>query len=152
MQIVVRPNQSLSWRGNVVFFAMIGTVAMSVAGGFAWLGFWPILPFAGLELAALGWALYHCARRGQWREVISIDADQVEVAAGRTRPERRWSANRHWTRVVLEPGRHRGHPTRLLLRSAGRAVEVGAFLTEEERLRLAGLLREALPRAAAAGP
>jgi uncharacterized membrane protein len=147
VQIVVRPNQSLSWSGNKLFFGAIAGVSLSVAGVLTFLGFWPVLPFAGLELAALGWALYRCARRAQWREVIRIDGDRVEVIAGRVEPERRWSANRHWTRVAVEPPRFRGHPTRLLLRSAGRAVELGAFLTEEERQRLARLLREALPAA-----
>ncbi len=147
VQIVVRPNQSLTWNGNKLFFGMIAGVSLAVAGALAFLGFWPVLPFAGLELLALGWALYHCARCGQWREVISIDGDRVEVAAGRGQPERRWSANRHWTQVAVEPPRFRGHPTRLVLRSAGRRVELGAFLTEVERRRLARMLQDLLPAA-----
>ncbi len=145
VQIVVRPNQSLSWSGNKRFFAGLAAVSLSVAGWMTYLGFWPVLPFAGLELGALGWALYYCARRGQWREVISIRGDRVEVAAGRGEPERLWSANRLWTQVVVAPPRLRGHPTRLLLRSAGEAVELGSFLTDDERSELAGLLRGLLP-------
>ncbi len=150
VQIVVRPNQSLSWNGNKLFFWGITAVSALVVGPLTYMGFWPVLPFAGLELAVLGWALYHCARRGQWREVIVVDGDRVEVTAGRAEPAQQWSAHRLWTQVVLEPPRFRGHPARLLLRSAGRSVELGAFLTDEERVQLAGLLREVLPTPRAA--
>ena len=50
----------------------------------------------------------------------------------------------YWARLSLQPGRWRGAPSRLLVRSHGREVEIGAFLNDEERRdlarRLSGLL------------
>ncbi|MFN3605991.1 MAG: DUF2244 domain-containing protein, partial [Cypionkella sp.] len=57
-----------------------------------------------------------------------------------------WQANPHWVQVMLHPS---GGPVPqyLTLRGAGREVELGAFLTEAERVTLARELRGALARA-----
>ena len=44
---------------------------------------------------------------------------------------------RHWTRVKVRQARSRLHPSRLLIESQGKSCEVGVFLTEDERRRVA---------------
>ena len=143
---VLRPNQSLTWRESQVFFAVTALVSLTVATGFAVAGFWPVLPFAGVELLALGTALYVTACRGARNEVVSVTPDLVEVHKGRRGPEQSWEFPRSWARVALleQPGGW--YPSRLLIRSHGREVEVGGFLNEQERRRLAAQLRYALAR------
>jgi uncharacterized membrane protein len=50
---------------------------------------------------------------------------------------------RHWARVVLKQSRGDWYPSRLLLHSHGRQVEVGRFLEEQERLHLGLRLQRA---------
>ena len=88
MTFVIRPNSSLSWRGNIFVIASVATVLILVVAPFAFLGFWPMLPFAGLEILTLAIALYVCSRRSQWREVITISEDEIAVSRGRHSPER----------------------------------------------------------------
>lgn len=140
-QFVVRPNYSLTWRGTVIFYLGICTVSLTIAVLFAVAGAWPVLPFAGLELTALGIALYIVALRAGNREVISIHGDTVEVQRGRKRPEQVWRFSRHWIQVVLEKPQETGHPKRLFLRANGRQLEIGRCLDDEERLRLAAELK-----------
>jgi uncharacterized membrane protein len=144
VHFVIRPNCSLSWRGNQLFFIFIFAMSFGVAGIFAAQGLWMMLPFAGLEMLALGLALYQCALRGCQQEVITIQEQRVRIAVGRDRPERSCTFERSWAKVVLERPEIRGHPSRLWIRSHGRQVEVGACLVDEERQRLAAALREAL--------
>jgi uncharacterized membrane protein len=141
---VIRPNSSLSWRGNQLFFVFMVAVSFGVAGAFAAQGMWMVLPFAGFEMLVLGTALYHCCLRNGRQEVISIVGHQVQVAVGREGPERCCTFERCWSRVVLDKAEFRGHPSRLLIRSRGLEVEVGACLADDERLRLASALRAAL--------
>ena len=108
-----------------------------------------ILPFAGLELAALGAALYISAWRGGRREVIHITPEQVRVETGRDVPEQEVVFDRSWVQVVIEKPWSHWYPSRLLLRSHGKQMEIGSFLNEEERQALAFTLRKAIqPRAA----
>lgn len=119
-------------------------VSLAIAVGFAMQGFWPVLPFAGLELLALGVALYVCTMDGHRSDVVSVDTHTVTVEKGRRAPSKTWEFNRAWTQVKLFRPRIVWYPSRLVLRSGGEEVEVGDFLTEDERLRLAKQLREAI--------
>ena len=140
----IRPNRSADWRATKVFYLVVVGVSMAIAGGFAAMGFWPILPFAGAELIALGGAFYVCALQGSRREIIVIDDDTVAVEAGTTSLECTWKFARTWTKVILSRPRVKWYPSRLLLRSHGCEIEVGEYLNEQERRQLAGDLRRVI--------
>lgn len=108
-------------------------------------GFWPILPFAGLDLAILGAALKTSMRRGQARELIRVDERDVIVRKSRGGPPEEFRFASAWTRVRLEPAAVPAWPSRLVVGSMGRGVEVGAFLTESERRRLKVRLSQVIP-------
>lgn len=117
----------------MVFYLGIVAVSLTVAGSFAWAGYWPVLPFAGLELLGLGLALYVSMRRGRVHESICIDERRVVVS--KTSPNQRaeYEFSRPWTKVELVAPPVGNWPNRLMLRSMGRSVEVGSFLTDSER-------------------
>ena len=143
-RFVIQPNQSLTWRETKIFYGCVAAVSLSIAAGFALIGLWPILPFAGAELALLGGCLYVCARRGCAQEVISVREDSVEIEKGCERPEQRWRFSRNWAQVrLLRPGKRR-HPSRLVIRSHGHEVELGGFLSECERRQLASDLQRVI--------
>ena len=145
-RIIIGPNASLSVRQAVFVLASVSFVALTVAVGFALMGFWPILPFAGLELAALGTALWVSLRRNRYREVLDFSADRVKVAFGwmgqGASAEIDWA--RAFTRVLLEAGSTRNGHNRLYLTSSGQRIAIGRCLTDAERealhARIKGLL------------
>ena len=113
---------------------------------FALYGYWPVLPFAGLEVIVLGIAFYRCLSRSQLREVVTVGSEVVSVEKGRQQPQQRWECPRAWARVVLEHAPIAWYPRRLMVAFQGRRVEIGQFLNEEERGVLADELRQALQR------
>ena len=148
-RFILRPNRSLSWRGSLLFYFSLVIISSGIAIGLTLLGFWLVLPFTGLEMLALGIGLYVVACRCYECEVISINGDSIRIERGRDYPREQWTLGRMWARVVLERCPRAWYPSRLLIRSHGRSVEVGRFLDEEERQRLADeltrSLRPALP-------
>jgi uncharacterized membrane protein len=143
-RVVLRPNQSMSWRALAYFYMSLVLLSFTLAGGLALLGFWPVVPFAGLEMLILGIVLYLVARRGGRCEVISLKSDTVLIEKGRYRPEQSWIFLRIWAKVILEHCPKQWYPSRLLIRSHGRGVEIGQFLNEDERQRLAKELTRGL--------
>jgi uncharacterized membrane protein len=143
-RLVIGPNASMSVRQAVGFMAWMCTVSLAIGGFFAWRGFWPILPFAGLELAALAAALGVSLRRNRYREMVVFDGDEIRVEVGEIGRGAGLAIRlvRGATRVLLESGPYRNSPTRLVLSCQGQQLELGRCLTDEERLRLAGRLRE----------
>jgi uncharacterized membrane protein len=143
-RLVIGPNASLSTRQALLFMGWMCTVSLAIGGFFALRGFWPILPFAGLELVGLGAALAVSLRRNRYREVVSFDDELIRVEVGEVGRGIGMSVQlqRAATRVLLEPGPYRTSPTQLRLSCQGQVLELGRCLTDEERQRLARRLRE----------
>jgi uncharacterized membrane protein len=132
------PHVSLSVRGATLFFLSVCVPTFGVAGIATMLGYWPILPFAGAEIALLAWALKTNMARRFEREHIEITETEVVIEQTRGTP-RRIVFPRHWSRVKIR--RPNSPPSSLVIESHGRSHEVGKFLTEEERRQLAARLK-----------
>lgn len=141
---VVKPNQAVSWRTLMLIYLGITTVTLCIGISFYANGLTLILPFSGIEVLALGLAFYVTAWRGGSREVIRIHSDSLIVESGHREVVNREVFQRAWVKVVLERSWNSWYPSRLLLRSHGRQMEIGRFLNEQERQGFALLLREAL--------
>ena len=139
-RIELAPNCSLTPQGARLFVGGLAVVTFAVAGFFALQGFWPVLPFAGLEIGLLAWAVRASMRRGTEREVIVVSEAQVLVERRTSSGSRLSVFPRHWARVTLRDPQPARHPSRLAIESHGRSCEVGRFLTEDERRRLAARL------------
>ena len=144
--IEICPNCSLNVRGAVMFFGSLCFVSFAIAGMLAVQGYWPILPFAGLEMVALGWALKVSLARRFYRQTITVTDVDVSVES----QDRSYCSQvvfpRHWSQVKLRRPASRLHPSRLTIESHGRQCELGNFLTEEERHGLALRLQRLVGR------
>jgi uncharacterized membrane protein len=146
LRIEICPNCSLSPRGARVFFAAACLVPCGVAGVLAVKGFWPVLPFAGLEMALLGWALNVSLARRFHGQTITVTESDVSVESRDRRHCSRVVFPRHWAQVKLRRPAARLHPSRLTIESHGHQCELGSFLTEEERRGLALRLQRLIGR------
>jgi uncharacterized membrane protein len=140
-RLVIGPNASMSGRQALVFFVGISGVSLGIAMGFAALGFWPVLPFAGLELAALGAALLVVQKRNRYREVLVFEGDSLRVefglAGGAVQARSEWP--RHLTRAWLE---RTAHGTQVVLGCGMQRLVIGRCLTDEERASLVARVKE----------
>jgi uncharacterized membrane protein len=152
-RIELAPNCSLTNRQAVHFFTLTCAMAFGFALVLALKGFWPVLPFAGLEMAVLGFALKASLARGRTRQIISVSEDEVRIETRGIRGCRSEVVfPRHWAQVKLRADFVRSHPSHLTIESMGRACEVGQFLTEEDRRFLAKRLSALIGRVSESPP
>ena len=144
--IDITPNCSLTPAGAGRLFASLCLASFSVAGLMTWLGYWPVLPFAGLEMAVLAWALKASLARRHHHEIITISDAEVRIASLDRTHRDEVVFPRHWAQVKLRAPDSRLHPSRLTIESHGRRFEVGSFLNEEERRGLARRLARLIGR------
>ncbi len=140
-RIELAPNCSLTPAGAKLFFGATCLFSLAFAMVFVALGFWPVLPFWALEMLALGLALHGSMKRRRYTQTVTITDSQISLVTRTRRGEAKQEFARHWAKVRLRSSRIRVYPSRLTIESRGRAFEVGSFLTEEERCRLAKHLR-----------
>lgn len=145
-RIEICPNCSLTLHGARVFFGLACIAPFGIAGFMALRGFWPILPFAGLEMALLAWALKVSLERRFHRQTITITERDVSIESRQRSRCEHVVFPRHWAQVKLRRPAIRLHPSRLTIESHGRQCELGSFLTEEERRGLALRLQRLIGR------
>lgn len=100
--IMVMPNRAMSWQHIMMFYCAIAIVTLTIAFNFYTQGLTLVLPFAGLELVALGVVLYISAWRSNIKEVISINGEKIKIEIGRNTPEKVFEFDRVWAKIVLE--------------------------------------------------
>lgn len=142
---VLRPHRSLGPRGFRVLFMFAGGLALVAGGVFALHGAWPISGFFGLDVLALYLAFRASYRAAghEW-ETIQLGPDALLVRRHYRGAAREWRLQPYWLSVdtVVDDER----VVRLSLRSHGRELVVGRFLSPVERRDLADALRAALAR------
>ena len=144
--IILRPNRSWTWRANVYFIGTLMAVSLSMATAFTASGFWMILPFTVLEISALTACLYYCVRRTHTTEVLRLDRDALIFERGIRHPVLHLELERYFTRFFVQPARHPWYHKRIELKCRDRAIEVGRFLSDEEKDELVKNLRNIIYR------
>jgi uncharacterized membrane protein len=136
-RIELSPNCSLKPAAAKLFFGVTCLFSLSFALIFVLQGLWPVLPFWALEMLGLGWALHASMQRRNYTQTVLITESQISLVTRSRRGEAKQEFARHWAKVRLRSPLRRSGTSRLTIESRGKACEVGSFLTEEDRCRLA---------------
>ncbi|WP_296420297.1 DUF2244 domain-containing protein [Pseudooctadecabacter sp.] len=128
------PYRSLPRRDFVTFIA--ATAAMVLLPLLAVMGspvLWGLLPFFVLAVGGIWYALQRNQRDGEILEELRIWPDRITLDHHHPRHgHHTWEANPYWVQLKLDP-RHDRIKNYLTLKGSDREVELGAFLSEDER-------------------
>jgi uncharacterized membrane protein len=146
-RVYLWPHRSLPRAGFVWFIgitaALIALPMLAVTGSPA---LWVILPFAAIAVAGVWFALKRSYRDGQVLEDMTLTPSMVTLTRHGPHGQRQaWEAHSRWVRVILHPTGG-PVPNYLTLQGGPREVELGAFLSEDERIALRAEVQAALAR------
>ena len=145
----LHPARSLTRRGLVILISLVVTANMALALRALEAGGWPILPFLGLDVAALIAAFWLNNRAARMHERIVLDGEVLTIThvepSGRTQS---WRFEPAWVRIGVHEGARAGGS--MTVTTHGKGVAVGAFLMPRERREIAAALNRALGARAAA--
>ena len=139
-RILLRPNQSISWKSGLVFMLVIAFTCLSIGLGFAYVGATLILPFAGLEVIFVGICTYLVLNKTSQQEVITLSKDKLIIEKGAYRLKEVWEYFRLWSYITVERPQHPWYPAHIVVTSKGERVPLGDFLTEQEKEELVSSL------------
>jgi uncharacterized membrane protein len=131
------PYRSLPRRGFVWFIgATASFLALPLVAVLGSPVLWVLLPFLLAALAAIWVALQKNDRDRRIVEELALTRETITLTRTGPRGIRHdWRANPHWVSVTIYPTTG-PVPDYLTLRGEGREVELGTFLTPEERMAL----------------
>jgi len=142
--ILARGNFSLDAGGLVSLLLALAVVSLCLAVLLALQGYWPILLIAGVQLALVAWILVRAWQRAWVSDVIDICAERITVTQQRHRRKRQIELDTAWAVIELKQPEIAWYRPRVQLRSGSQVVELGSFLTSEEKRQLAQYLKNAI--------
>ncbi|WP_193164354.1 DUF2244 domain-containing protein [Microbulbifer hainanensis] len=143
--ILLQPNQSLSFSGNLWVFVSLVAVSLGISLAFALAGAWMILPFAGLELLLLAVLFGYVYMESTRREVIRINGERVVLdccKGHRQQSVYHQEFSRGSLAVLVRMGSSATEPASVSFAGPEGCLEVGDFLTDAERANLIRKLNE----------
>ncbi|WP_143066557.1 DUF2244 domain-containing protein [Marinobacter segnicrescens] len=135
------PNRSISWPGLVRVWLGLAVVTGCVVIGWTLAGVWLVIPFAGLELTAVGAGLWYTARKCARQEVITFGATEVVLEKGHQRREQQWQWPRTSVTILLDPEPHPWMREQVWLCSRGEEIPLADFLNPRESRELVTVLQ-----------
>ncbi len=131
------PNASMTksqYKGICIGVAIFSVI---VVLRFLTIGAWLIVPFTLLD-AIFIIVIFRMVRHSNTIiEKIYCSSEDLLVLREKGGKRLHWQFNPYWAKVVIKKIRHPWYSSRLLIRSHGEAVEIGRFLMEEEKQKLA---------------
>ncbi len=144
----LKPHESLPPRGMAAF--VLATFTLILLPTLGLLGtplLWGLLPFVLLAVWGIYFALQKNHKQRQITETLTLTSDQATLVHAKPNGEiTTWECNRYWAQLHIHKT---GGPVPhyVTLKGMGREVEIGAFLSEEERITLYNDLHTALKKA-----
>lgn len=145
------PNRSLPNAGFVAVMSVVIGVNLVFGTMFFAMGAWPVLGFCGLDIFLVWLAFKLSYRQGRLHERVRVTDEALWVS--RVLPsghESRWRLDPYWTSLSIR--RPIDEESQVKLRTKGRTLVVGAFLSPEERGAFADALSAALARVRRGAP
>ena len=147
-QVTLWPHRSLSPEGRrTVLMIVAGGLCVPLMPAFGTPVFWGLLPFCVAALTLLWLGFRRSAFDGTLTEEFRLWRDEVRVE--RREPQGRvlrWRAQPYRLRLRLHPEGAKVE-NYLTLKGEGREIELGSFLSPEERLKLKAEIEAALAMA-----
>ncbi|MGO0306024.1 DUF2244 domain-containing protein [Endozoicomonas acroporae] len=145
--ILLEPNNSMSWRQNLLLLGLITLVSLAIAVGFYLAGAKVILPFSILEVTALSVGIYYCAWQRQRKELITLQEHQVTIQKGFYQPLSTHHYHRLWCQLIIREATHPWKAPSIHIRSHGKELELGSFLNRQDKLILIERLKRVFSNA-----
>ncbi|MFT7300338.1 MAG: putative membrane protein [Porticoccus sp.] len=143
-QVVLTPNQSLSWQGNMWVIVVFSMATILFALPIALLGGWVVIPFAVLQILALTYGLYSTFKKLNHREVITLQDGQLFLHRGSNKVDASWVFSTSSVKILIEEQDHPVTPPDINLVAEGHCYNLGVFLNKADRLELADTLKNHL--------
>ena len=146
VRIMARGNFSLGPGGLIGLLVALTVVTLGLAGVLAWQGYWPVLLIAMIQITLVVWVLIRAWERAWISEIIVVRPEWIDVTQQRHKRRRHSRLEAAWAVVEQECSEVAWYGPRIFLRSRGTRVELGRFLTVDEKNQLADCVRRAIAK------
>lgn len=132
-RVLVQGNMSSTWNANLLLAGALAFVCLGIGIAMAVMGYWLILPFAGLEVIFFTACLHRTLKKLSRREVITIDDHSIMLEWGYNKADTSVCLPRYWSKLRYQRPKKPLDIGSVSLHAHGKRYTLGTSLGRAEK-------------------
>ena len=137
---IIRPNPAMPWKLIKKIYITFAIFILIIAVILSMINLYLAIPFYGVELIFLGYALYITALKSSYYEEVKIDSMNISVSFVNRKNVRQYDFVRQWAEFKFKPATNLT-PSRITISKKGEIFSIAERVNEVERKKLFNLLK-----------
>ena len=138
--IIIRPNPAMPWKLIKKIYITFAIFILIIAVGLSMINLYLAIPFYGVEVIFLGYALYITALKSSYYEEVKIDEFNITVSYVNRKNVKKYNFVRQWAEFKFKPATNLHH-SEISIANKGKIFFIGRRINEVERKKLFNLLK-----------
>ncbi|MDC6484592.1 DUF2244 domain-containing protein [Methylophilaceae bacterium] len=139
-QLIIRPNPAMSWKLIKKIYIAFAIFILVIAVILSMVNLYLAIPFYGVEVIFLGYALYITALKSSYYEEIKINKFNITVSFVSGKKIKSFDYVRQWAEFKFKPATNL-KPSEITISKKGKILLVAKRVNEVERKKIFNLLK-----------
>jgi uncharacterized membrane protein len=139
-QLIIRPNPAMSWKLIKKVYIAFAIFILVIAVILSMVNLYLAIPFYGVEVIFLGYALYITALKSSYYEEIKINKFNITVSFVSGKKIKSFDYVRQWAEFKFKPATNL-KPSEITISKKGKILLVAKRVNEVERKKIFNLLK-----------
>ena len=139
-QLIIRPNPAMSWKLIKKIYIAFAIFILVIAVILSMVNLYLAIPFYGVEVIFLGYALYITALKSSYYEEIKINKFNITVSFVSGKKIKSFDYVRQWAEFKFKPATNLAH-SEISISKKGRILLIAEKVNEADRKKLFNLLK-----------
>ena len=138
--LIIRPNPAMSWKLIKRIYIAFATFILVIAIVLSMINLYLAIPFYGVEVIFLGYALYITALKSSYYEEVKIDKFNIKISFVNRKNVKNYDFIRQWAEFKFKPATNL-KPSEISISKKGKILLIAKRVNEADREKLFNLLK-----------
>tara|TARA_B110000037_G_C16797267_1_gene373975 strand:- start:125 stop:586 length:462 start_codon:yes stop_codon:yes gene_type:complete len=137
---IIRPNPAMSWKLIKKIYLIFAMFILIIAVILSMINLYLAIPFYGVEVIFLGYALYISALKSSYYEEVKIDPFKITISFVNRKNIKKYDFVRQWAEFKFKPATNL-KPSKISISKEGKILLIAEKVNELDRKKLFNLLK-----------
>jgi len=138
--LIIRPNPAMSWKLIKKIYIAFATFILVIAIVLSMINLYLAIPFYGVEVIFLGYALYITALKSSYYEEVKINKFNIKISFVNRKIVKDYNFVRQWAEFKFKPATNL-KPSEISISKKGKILLIAERVNEADRKKLFNLLK-----------
>jgi len=138
--LIIRPNPAMSWKLIKKIYIAFATFILVIAIVLSMVNLYLAIPFYGVEVIFLGYALYITALKSSYYEEVKIDKFNIKISFVNRKNVKNYNFVRQWAEFKFKSATNLT-PSEISISKKGKILLIAKRVNEADRKKLFNLLK-----------